>query len=155
MLCPLGAIWQTASRLSCGFYLGVASIWPLYHKSLIDGVLQRWLSFWKFLPSPQRNSGALSVTIRFLVTSMTKALLTRLLSLAGQPALGRVGGSKILQFNNDGGHCVLGDLHCCRSFLVPFPRSMPRHNPVLELDCVAIRASNSNIKFADDTTVEA
>ena len=30
------------------------------------------------------------VTIRFLVTSLTKALLPRLLSLAGQPALGRV-----------------------------------------------------------------
>ena len=30
------------------------------------------------------------VTIRFLVTSLTKALLTRFFSLAGQPALGRV-----------------------------------------------------------------
>lgn len=30
------------------------------------------------------------VTIRFLITSLTKALLTRLLTLAGQPALGRV-----------------------------------------------------------------
>ena len=30
------------------------------------------------------------VTIRFLVTSLTKALLPRLLSLAGRPALGRV-----------------------------------------------------------------
>ena len=40
-------------------YWGVASVWPLYHKGLIDGVLQSWLSFWKVLPSPQRNSGAL------------------------------------------------------------------------------------------------
>jgi hypothetical protein len=31
-----------------------------YHKSLIGGGLQRWLSFCKVLPSPQRNSGALS-----------------------------------------------------------------------------------------------
>ena len=30
------------------------------------------------------------VTIGFLVTSLTKAILPRLLSLAGQPALGRV-----------------------------------------------------------------
>nr|AAP06505.1 hypothetical protein [Schistosoma japonicum] len=29
-----------------------------------------------------------------------------------------------------GGHCVLGDLQCCRNVLVPFPRSVPRHNPV-------------------------
>ena len=41
----------------CVFYWGVAS---LYHKVLIGGVLQRWLSFWKVLPSPQRNFGALS-----------------------------------------------------------------------------------------------
>ena len=33
---------------------------------------------------------SVKVTIRFLVTSLTKALLPRLLSLAGWPALGRV-----------------------------------------------------------------
>ena len=38
-------------------------------------------------------------------------------------------GSKLLPFKNDGGHCALGDLQC----LVPFPRSVPRHNPVSEL----------------------
>ena len=42
-------------------------------------------------------------------------------------------GSKLLPFKNDGGHCVLGDLQCCRHFLVPFPRFVPRHNPVSEL----------------------
>ena len=72
------------------FYWGMASVWPLYHTGLIGGVLQRWLSFWKVLPSPQRNSEALSVTIRFLVTSLTKALLPWLVSLAKRPALGRV-----------------------------------------------------------------
>ena len=55
---PLGAFWQTPSSLSCAFYWEVASVWPLYHKGLIGGV--RWLSFWKVLPSPQRDSGALS-----------------------------------------------------------------------------------------------
>ena len=34
-------------------------------------------------------------------------------------------GSKRLPFKNDGGHCVLGDLQCCRHFLVPFPRFVP------------------------------
>ena len=57
---PLGAFWQTPHGLSCTFFGGVASIWPLCHKGLTGGVLQRWLSFWKVLPSPQRNSGALS-----------------------------------------------------------------------------------------------
>ena len=35
-------------------------------------------------------------------------------------------GSILLPFQNDGGHCVLGDLHCCITVLVPFPRSVPR-----------------------------
>ena len=52
----LGVFCQTPSRLSCAFYWGVASVWPLYHKRLIGGVLQTWLSFLKVLPSPQRNS---------------------------------------------------------------------------------------------------
>ena len=43
------------------------------------------------------------------------------------------GGSKLLTFKFDGGHCVLGDLQCCRNVLVPFPRSVPRHNPVSAL----------------------
>ena len=74
------------------------------------------------------------VNIGFLVTSLTKALLPRLLSLA-RAARSRksLGGSKLFPFKNDGGHYVLGDLQCCRSFLVPFPRSEPRHNPVSEL----------------------
>ena len=50
------------------------------------------------------------VTIGFLVTSLTKALLPRLLSLAGWPAVGSLGGSKHPPFKNDGGLCVLGDL---------------------------------------------
>ena len=44
-----------------------------------------------------------------------------------------LGGSKRFPIKSDGGHCVLGDLQCCRHFLVPFPRSVPQHNPVSEL----------------------
>jgi hypothetical protein len=73
------------------------------------------------------------VVIGFLVTSLTKALLTRLLSLAWRQALESFGGSELLPFKNDGGHCVLGDLQCCRHFLPPFPRSVPRHNHVSAL----------------------
>jgi hypothetical protein len=73
------------------------------------------------------------VTTGFLVTSLTKALFPRLLSLAWWPALGSLGGSKLLPFKIDGGHCVLGDLQCCRNVLVPFPRFVPWHNPVSEL----------------------
>ena len=32
-----------------------------------------------------------------------------------------------------GGSKLLVDLQCCRHFLVPFPRSVPRHNHVAEL----------------------
>ena len=41
VLSPLGAFWQTPSGLSCAFYCEVASVWPLYRKGLICGVLQR------------------------------------------------------------------------------------------------------------------
>ena len=44
-----------------------------------------------------------------------------------------LGGSKLLPFKNDGGNSFLGDLQCCRNVLVPFPRSVPRYNPVSEL----------------------
>ena len=73
------------------------------------------------------------VTIGFLVTSLTKALLS--IAQFGWVARSRksLGCSKLLPFKNDGGHCVLGDLQCCRHFLEPFPRSVPQHNPVSEL----------------------
>ena len=58
---PLGVFWQTPSGLSCAFYWGVASIWPLCQSAI-------W----------------------FLVTSLTKAPLPWLLSLAGRPGLGWV-----------------------------------------------------------------
>ena len=106
----LGAFWQTSSGLSCNFYWGVASVWPLNHKSLIGGVLQRWLSFWKVVPSPQRNSGALSVTIGFLVPDQYTFLS---IAQFGWVASSRksLGGSKLLPFIKNGGwHCVIGDL---------------------------------------------
>ena len=40
--------------------------------------------------STERLWSSVRVTIRFLVTSLTKALLPRLLSLAGRPALGKI-----------------------------------------------------------------
>jgi hypothetical protein len=74
-----------------------------------------------FFISTEELWSSVRVTIGFLVTSLTKALLPRLFSLAGQPALGSLCGSKLLPFKNDGGYCVLGDLQCCRHVLVPFP----------------------------------
>jgi hypothetical protein len=55
-----GAFCQTPSGLSCAFYWGVASVWPIYHKGLIGGVLQICLSFWKVVPSTERTYAALS-----------------------------------------------------------------------------------------------
>ena len=63
------------------------------------------------------------VTIGFLVTSLTKALLPLLLSLARRPALGSPGGSKPLPFKNDGTYCVLGDLQYWRNVLVSLPQT--------------------------------
>ena len=60
------------------------------------------------------------VTIRFLITSLPKALL-RLLSVAGQPALGRVLVVPNFFHLRMMEATVLGDLQCIRHFLVPFP----------------------------------
>ena len=62
-----------------------------------------------------------------------------------------LGGSKVLLFKNDGGHCVLGDLQCCRNVLVPFPRSVPRHNPDSELYGQFLRPHG--LVFAPTSTV--
>jgi hypothetical protein len=42
--------------------------------------------------------------------------------LAGRPALLSLGGSKLLPFKNDGGHCVLGDIQCCRNVFGTLPQ---------------------------------
>ena len=42
-------------------------------------------------------------------------------------------GDEVFPFSEKLGHCVLGDLQCCRNVLVPFPRSVVRHNPVSEI----------------------
>ena len=108
---PLGAFWQTPSGLQCAFYWGVASVWPLYHKGLIGGVLQRWLSFSMAFPSPQRKSGALSEWPSGSWSPPWQwPFYPWLLSLTWRPALVSIGGYK-----------------------VPFPRSVSRHNLVSEL----------------------
>ena len=70
-------------------------------------------------------------SVGFLVTSLTKALLPRLLSLARVPALGGV--LVVPNFFHLRMEAVFEDLQYCRNVLVLFPRSVPRHNPVLEL----------------------
>ena len=68
------------------------------------------------------------VTNGFLVTSLPKALLPRLLKGRRRPALRKSpGDSKLLPFKN-GGHCVLEDLHCFGQFLRP-------HGLVFALTC--------------------
>ena len=70
------------------------------------------------------------VTIGFLITSLTKALLSRLLTLAGQPALGRVlVVPNFFHLRMMAPTVFLGTLNV----LVPFPRCVPRQNPVSEL----------------------
>ena len=71
-------------------YWGVVSVWPLYLKGLIGGVLQRWENLPEGKLSPKELWSSVRVTFEFLFNSLTKALLPRFLSLARRPALGRV-----------------------------------------------------------------
>ena len=88
---------------------------------------------WKVLPTPQRSH--LCQSDHQVLGHLPNQGPSRPISQFGRAACSRksLGGSKPLPFKNDGGHCVLGDLQCCQHFLVPFPRSMPQHNPVSEL----------------------
>ena len=83
---------------------------------------------------------SVQVTIRFLETYLTKALLPRLLSLAGWPALGRVLIVPNFFHLRMMEATVFLDLQCCRNVLVPFPRSVPRHNPVSVLYAQFLRS---------------
>ena len=65
-----------------------------------------------------------SVTIGFLVTSLTKAVSPDYSVWPGASSRKSLGGSKC---KNDGVHCVLGDLQGCRNVLVTFPRSVSWH----------------------------
>ena len=51
------------------------------------------------------------VTIGFLVIFLTKALSPPIAQLGRADSTRKsLGGSKLIPFKNDGGHCVLGDL---------------------------------------------
>ena len=66
------------------------------------------------------------VTIGYLVTSLTKALLPRLLSLPGQPALGRVLMVPIIfQLRILEATVFLRTFNAAEMFLYPSPRSVP------------------------------
>jgi hypothetical protein len=133
ILCPLGALRQTPSGLSCAFYCGVASVWQFYNKGPIGGVIQRWLSFWKVLPSPQRISGALSEWQSGSWSPHRPRPFSPDCAVWREASSRKsLGVCKLLPFKNDGGHCVLGDIQCCIHVLVPFPRSVPQNNPVSE-----------------------
>ena len=76
------------------------------------------------------------LTIGLLVSSLTNALLPRLLSLAGLPALGSLRGSKLLPFKNDGSHCALGSFNVVE--IVPYP------SPDLCLNTILSQTSMDN-----------
>ena len=86
------------------------------------------------LISKEELKSSVRVTIGFLVPSLDQGPSPTIAQF-GRTASSRnrLGGSKLLPFKKDGGHSVPSDLQCCRHFLVPFPRSVHRHNPVSEL----------------------
>ncbi len=70
-------------------YWGEDLVWPHRHKAQIGGVFQ-WCSSVDLSYLHIWSWSSTRVTIRFLVTTLTKALLHQLLSLARRSALGKV-----------------------------------------------------------------
>ena len=80
------------------------------------------------------------VTIRFLLTSLTKALLRRLLSLARRPALGRVlVVPNLFHFRMMEATVFLGTFNAAEMFWYP--------SPDLYLDIILSRSSKDNSQF--------
>ena len=78
--------------------------------------------------STEELGRSVRVTIRILVTCLTKALLPRLLSLAGRPALGRVVVvPNFLHLRTMQATVFLGNFNATDIFL---GGSVPQHNPV-------------------------
>ena len=76
------------------------------------------------------------VRVAFLVTSLTKALLPRFLSLVRRPALGRVlVVPNFFHLRMMEAAVLLGTFNAADRFWCPssMPRPMPQHNPVSEL----------------------
>ena len=72
-------------------------------------MLQRWLSFWKVLPSPQRT---ICQSDHKVIGHLPDQGPSPLIAQFGRVASSRksLAGSKLLAFKNDGDHCVFGDL---------------------------------------------
>ena len=122
---PLGASLQSPSGLSCVSHGGEASVWPLCYKAQIGGVLQWWLSFWKFLPSPHSISG------HHLPRPFSSDCLVCCCS-------------KLLPFTNYGGPCALGNLQCSRMFFVVLC-ALPNHIKSIEFTMGGLQSRCSNM----------
>ena len=118
----LGVFWQTPSGLLCAFFTGhsIIKAWLVEccrdgcpsgrFSHLHRGTLELCQSDRRFLGHPPDQGPSLPTAQFGWAASSRKSL----------------GGSK-----NNGSHCVLGDLQCCRHFLVPFPKSVIWPNPVI------------------------
>ena len=78
---------QTPGVLSCAFFSRVAFVWSFSHKAWICEVLQRLVLPAGSPISAKELCSSVRVVIGFLITSVTKVLLTQLFSLVGWPAL--------------------------------------------------------------------
>jgi hypothetical protein len=84
-------------NLKAGCHVPLTESWPLYHKGLIGGVLQGWLSSWKVLPFlTEELRHSVRGTIGFFVTFLTKALFPIAQFCWAASSRKRLGGSKLL-----------------------------------------------------------
>ena len=89
------SLFPHAPRVLIRILLKVASVYPVHHNRLIDGVLLRWSSFQQVLLSQQRPSAAMLVAGHWILVHLPDQGLflpgySVLLSLARGPTPGRV-----------------------------------------------------------------
>ncbi len=125
---PLCALFANSKCVFFCLHWGEDWVWPHRHKAQIGGVLQRCLSFCRFSYLHIWSLSSTRVTIGFFITTLTKALLYQLLSLARRPALRR---TWLLPLSVTETTCFV-TLQWSRFFSELFPRSVAWRKPVSE-----------------------
>jgi hypothetical protein len=121
----------------CLFTEEITSVWPLYHKGLIGGALQRWPSG----TFSHLHRGTLELcqidhrVLGHLPDQGPCPLIAQFVQAASSKKI--LGGSKLIPFKNDGGHCSLRPLMLQHNFF-------GYHSPDLCLGTILSQSSTDN-----------
>ncbi len=146
-----GCIFVNSNQGFMYLYWGEAWVWSLCHQAQIGGVSRDVCPSVSFSHLHIRSWSSTSVTISVLITSLTKTLLLRLLSLARRLDLGRVlialkSWLQTSSIKDYGGQMLLWTFNTAYFFVV-FPRSVSTLSCLSALQAIPL---TSGLSFCSD-----